>query len=377
MQTPPPIRRPVPPPAPLLAALAVALVGIGAHARPTAARPAAPAVATPADTGGALPTTGPSAPAAAGAHGHEHGHDHAHEHGHGGAALPRTVDALTPRARAQLDAARRATADVATPEAARAAGFRPMFGQVPLQGEHWVRVDRVLADGFDVARPSVLMFAPVAGRPTLVGVAYAFLHPSDAPPPVGFDGVGDAAWHAHDRLSPTPGRRLLMMHAWFVDTPDGPFARHDAWLPYRATGLTPPAAATLADPAAGERARRLGLALASATTPPLLFQWIERQGDDALRARAAERRAAIAALVPRLAAAERAGDRAGRARLADAAIAHADTLVAAYRAARPARPLVARLVDRTVDEFLGRGHGIEEELGALFSGAMGAGAPRP
>jgi hypothetical protein len=286
---------------------------------------------------------------------------------HAHAARP---DSLTPRARAQLAAARRATADLATPEAARAAGFRPMFGHVPLQGEHYVRVDRVLADSFDVERPSVLMFAPVAGRPTLVGVAYAFLHAKDAAPPAGFDGAGDV-WHAHERLAPAPGRHLLMMHVWFADAPEGPFARYNPWLPYLATGLTPPTAATLADSAAGERARRLGLALASATTPPLLFEWVARQGGDTLRARLAPHQAAIAALVPRLAAAERANDRAAHARLADEAIAHGDALVAAYRDAVPARPLVRRLVDRTVDEFLGRGHGIEEELGALFSGRRG------
>jgi hypothetical protein len=279
-------------------------------------------------------------------------------------------DSLSAKARAQLDAARRATAALSTPEAARAAGFRPMFGHVPLQGEHYVRVDRVLSGRFDVAEPSVLMFAPVDGTPTLVGVAYAFLHPTDAAPPTGFDGAGDA-WHAHDRLAPMPGKHLTMMHAWFVDAPEGPFARYNPWLPYLATGLARPSAATLADSVAGERARRLGLALASATTPPLLFEYVARQGGDALRARVAPHRDAIAALVPRLAAAERAGDAAARTRLADEAIRHGDALVAAYRDAVPARPLVARLVDRTVDEFLGRGHGIEEELGALFSGRAG------
>jgi hypothetical protein len=303
------------------------------------------------------------APAAADTGGHAHGGPHGHA-AHGGAAR----DTLTAAARAQLADARRAVADLATPEAARAAGFRPMFGHVPLQGEHYVRVDRVLADTFDVARPSVLMFAPVAGRPTLVGVAYAFLRPTGAPLPAGFDGTADA-WHAHDRLSPDPTRRLVMAHAWFVDAPEGPFARYNPWLPYLAAGLTPPAPATLADSAAGERARRLGFALASVKTPPMLFAWLERQGGDSLRARVAPRRDAIAALVPRLAAAERAGDAAAYARLAAEAVGHADALAAAYREAAPARPLVRRLVDRTVDEFLGRGHGIEEELGALFAGS--------
>jgi hypothetical protein len=296
----------------------------------------------------------------------------AHVHG----ARRGAPDSLTPAARAQLDAARRATASVATPEAARAAGFRPMFGHVPLQGEHYVRTDRVLADTFDVERPSVLMFAPVGGKPTLVGVAYAFLHPAGAKPPAGFAGANDV-WHAHPGLSPMPGRELVMMHAWFTDAPDGPFARYNPWLPYLAAGLTPPSAAVLADSARGTAALRLGLALASATTPPMLFQWIARQGGDALRGRVTAHQAAITALVPRLRAAERAGDAAERARLAAEAVRHGEALVAEYAAAAPERPIVRRLVDRTVDEFLGRGHGIEEEIGALFAGGMGARAAAP
>jgi hypothetical protein len=287
--------------------------------------------------------------------------------------------ALTATARAQLAEARRATTPVATPEAARLAGYRPMFGHVPLQGEHWVRVDRVFADTFDVARPSVLMFAPVAGTPTLVGVAYAFLRPVGAPPPRGFDGADDV-WHAHERLAPTPGRHLVMMHAWFADAPDGPFARYNPWLPYLAAGLAPPSARTLADSATGGQARRLGLALAIATAPPLVFEYAGREGGERTQAAVAPHRAALGALVPKLAAAERAGDAAARARLARAAIAHGDAIVAAYRDAVPARPLVQRLVDRTVDEFLGRGHGIEEELGALFGARAGpppADAARP
>ena len=277
-------------------------------------------------------------------------------------------DSLTAPARAQLAAARRAVASLATPEAAIAAGYRPMFGHVPLQGEHYVRVDLVMAGTFDVERPSALMFSPIAGKPALVGAAYALLHPEGEALPAGFDGAADA-WHVHEGLAQVAGKQLVMTHVWFVDAPGGPFARYNPTLPYLAAGLAPPTAALLADSAAGERARRLGLALASVVTPPLLFEWIERRGGAALRSRTAPHRAAIEALVPRLASAERAGDSAGRERLAAEATRHAESLVAAYRGAVPERPLVARLVDRTVDEFLGRGHGVEEELGALFGGA--------
>ena len=281
---------------------------------------------------------------------------------------------LTATARRQLEDARRSVASLGTPAAARAAGYRPVFGNVPLQGEHYVRTDLVFGGAFDVERPSVLMFAPVRGTPTLVGLAYAFLQPVDAPVPRGFDGLGDDVWHAHDGLVPVPGRRLMMMHVWLTETPEGPFARYNPWLPYRAAGLTPPSAATLADSAAAEPARRLGFALAVATQPPLLFDLMARRGDDTLRTEASTRRAAIQALVPRLASAEQAGDRAAFARLADQAVAEADAFASAYRRAAGAGSLGARLVDRTVDEFLGRGHGVEEELGALLSGRGMAGS---
>lgn len=286
-------------------------------------------------------------------------------HGHAVARAADSTPTLTAAARAQLAEARRATAPLATPEAARAAGYRPMFGNVPLQGEHYVRVDLVMADSFDLARPSVLIFAPVKGTPTLVGAAYAFLRPVDAPPPSGFDGAADA-WHTHERLSWVAGRRLVMMHAWFVAAPGGPFARYNPWLPYYSAGLTPPSPATLAEAASGERARKLGFALALATQPPLLFEMLEGQGGAKLRERTTPHRAALGALVPQLVSAERAGDRATYDRLAVDALGHADALVQLYRSAAPERPIVGRLVDRTVDEFMGRGHGVEEELEGLM-----------
>jgi hypothetical protein len=310
-----PTRRP---PAPARAAA----LALGTLAVTLAAAPAVPRAV------GAARAPAPRAPAAdtgGGAHAHR---------AHGAASR----DSLTPAARAQLEAVRRATAALATPEAARAAGFRPVFGQVPLQGEHYVRMDRVLAGTFEVERPSTLIFAPVAGRPALVGVAYAFLHPAGAAPPSGFDGAGEDVWHTHAALSPDPRRALVMMHAWFDPAPDGPWARYNPRLPYLAAGLTPPGAAVLADSAAGLAARRLGLALAIATTPPMLFQYLARQGDDALRARVAEHQAAVAALVPRLAAAERAGDAAARARLAAEAVRHGDALVAGLRRRRARSP---------------------------------------
>ena len=275
---------------------------------------------------------------------------------------------ITPAARAQLARAWEGTAGLRTPAAAVAAGYRPMFGQVPLQGEHYVRVDLVASDRFDVARPPVLMFAPVRGTPTLVGAAYAYLHPVGAPPPAGFDGDADV-WHGHPGLAQAPGREIVMTHAWFVGAPDGPFARYNPWLPYLAAGLAPPDRATLAHAAHGPSARRLGIALALAATPPMLFELVEARAGAAVRAQAAVARTAITRLAPRLASAERGGDRAAYSRLAAEAVDHGDALVRLHRDAAADRPAVRRLVDRTVDEFMGRGHGIEEELDALLRGA--------
>ena len=133
---------------------------------------------------------------------------------------------LTEKARAQLEAARKATQPLGTPEAAKAAGYFPVFGNVPLQGEHYVRFDLVSTGTFDPEQPSVLMFAPVSGTPTLVGAAYAYQHPAGAPVPEGFDGSADV-WHSHEELSRIAGKQLVMVHTWFVDAPGGPFARYN------------------------------------------------------------------------------------------------------------------------------------------------------
>jgi hypothetical protein len=103
-------------------------------------------------------------------------------------------------------------------------------------------------------------------------------------------------------------------------------------------------------------------------TPPLIFEWLERQGNDSTASRAAVHRDSIKALVPQLVEAQRAGNRTAYHQLADRAVRYGDSLVAVYRVSMPSRPLVARLVDMTVNEFMGRGHGIEEALGALFGG---------
>ena len=114
---------------------------------------------------------------------------------------------LTQHARDQIAEARKVASLLDTPDKARAAGYRPRFGDVPLQGEHWSNPQLVLAGKFDIEHPPILMFAPIGGAPKLIGVAYAYEVKEGEPTPDGFDGA--AMWHEHPALA-LPGHRLVM-----------------------------------------------------------------------------------------------------------------------------------------------------------------------
>jgi hypothetical protein len=271
----------------------------------------------------------------------------AHRHA---ATLP--DDGLTAKARAQIAEARRAVAPLGTPEAARAAGYSPMFGNVPLQGEHFVRMDLVRGDRFDPSHPSVLIFAPVDGRPALVGAAYAYLHPTRAAMPEGFDGAADH-WHTHDDLTDIPGKHLVMTHLWFVPAPDGPFARYNPSLPFLAAGLAP--VAVPADAAGKRRVREVALALALVTAPPRALERAERAAGPALAARLEPHRAAIRALVPAMKAAQRSNDRAAFDRLSADAAGRSRALVAVYRDTAGSG-WARRALDRELAEFFAEEH---------------------
>jgi len=112
----------------------------------------------------------------------------AQHHDHHDAAA--SADAgLSERAREQIEAVRNAVSGLATPEAATRSGFREGFAWLPTMGTHWVSPERT-RDGFDLLEPDQLMFSPVGGKPTLVGVAYAFRDAPGTPMPEGFDGSG-------------------------------------------------------------------------------------------------------------------------------------------------------------------------------------------
>jgi hypothetical protein len=261
---------------------------------------------------------------------------------------------LTPKARAQIDTVRRAVARYASPQAAEDAGYQPVFGLVPLQGVHYVQPDLVRDGKFELARPPVLMYAPVGGEPKLVGVAYAYEHPRAQPAPEGFDGPSDD-WHAHDELSPDPNEHIVMVHVWLTDAPGGPFARYNTWLPYMAASLERPSAAELTAPGPrGERARRFAFALAIATHPPQLFDLLETRGGPELTRVAYPHRRALMGMVDSLESAERRRDRAAYNRLMTRTLAHSDSLMAAYRGSVRS-PRAREFIDMALDEMMGLG----------------------
>jgi hypothetical protein len=262
---------------------------------------------------------------------------------------------LSAKAQAQIDSVRRAVSRYADPQTAEDAGYQPVFGLVPLQGVHYVRPDLVRDSTFNLTKPPVLMYAPVAGKPKLVGVAYAYEHPRSRPVPEGFDGPNDD-WHTHDELSRDPSEHIVMVHLWLTDAPDGPFARYNPYLPYMAASLKRPSANQLtAMTARGERARRFAFALAIATHPPQLFDVLETRGGPELTKVAYPHRRALVMLVDSLRVADEQGDKAAYDRIVTKAIAHTDALMAAYRGTVRS-PQAREFIDKVLDELMGVGH---------------------
>lgn len=278
---------------------------------------------------------------------------------------------LTPKASAQIDSVRRAVARFADPERAEDAGYQPIFGLIPLQGVHYVRPDLVENGKFELTKPPVLMYAPVNGVPALVGVAYAYQHPRDQPLPVGFDGTNDD-WHAHDELSREEGKHIVMVHLWLTETPGGPFARYNPWLPYMAASLNRPAASelTVATPR-GDRARRFAFALAIATHPPQLFDLLETRGGPELTRVAYPHRWALMTAVDTLRIAERHGDRAAYERLVSKILMRSDSLMAAYRGTVRS-PRAREFINKALDELMGVGHEGHHAMPGTSPGRAGA-----
>lgn len=154
--------------------------------------------------------------------------------------------------------AREGTRRYQSQETAIADGYRRVGVDFPAMGEHWVNLQRVMADSFAAHEPPVLVYVRVNGRPTLAGVAYtALLEPGEHPPTFA---PARAFWHEHNgtvaeesfpighhagsaRGSPDgSGLRLAILHAWvWTHNPDGVFATDNWTLPFVRVGMAPSA----------------------------------------------------------------------------------------------------------------------------------------
>lgn len=256
---------------------------------------------------------------------------------------------LTQHAKDQLAEVKRVAADLDTPEKARAAGYRPRFGNVPLQGEHWSNPQLILAGTFDIEHPPTLMFAPIGGTQTLIGVAYAYeLKEGDAIPD-GFDGA--AMWHEHPALA-LPGRRLVMTHVWFVPSPNGVFAHDNPTLAFLERGIAFPPDGWLD----ATTLRRLALTLQLAQRQPVgASRVILGPRNDSLVAVLNVQRDAVDSMVPDLEAARRAGDKSQYQAMAVKIGNRADLLIATIKEV-PADAIARAFLARLMDEALSDSH---------------------
>jgi hypothetical protein len=213
---------------------------------------------------------------------------------------------VTAKTKRQIDSVVKAILPLGAPGAAAAAGFQPAFGWIPTMGEHWVARGLMLnGRQTNRATPSQLMFSKVAGRDSLVGAAYGYITAvGDTVRPELFDGA--PAWHEHRDLA-GDGMTLVMLHVWFVPSPDGPFAGTNPNLPFWAVGLGAPDSARMhRDAAFDSRVRRAGLALAEVADSTSILSNLERRPEVGLALRA--RRDSVRALIPQFLAAEKAKD---------------------------------------------------------------------
>jgi hypothetical protein len=247
----------------------------------------------------------------------------------GMASMQHTAGPASAAALRQIDSVARAIEPLGTPAAARAAGYRPVFGWIPTMGVHWVDPMRMTKTAeSERAAPGQLLFSRIAGRDSLVGAAYGyFTSANDSTPPQLF---ADApAWHEHADLAPA-GQTLVMLHVWFVPSPDGPFAGTNPNLPFWAAGLDAPDSARMHDVAFAQRVRRASLALAEVADTTAILPMLK--GREEVRAVLVPRRDSIRALIPELRAAQQAGDAARWDRAADRAAAHWDAIAETYLA---------------------------------------------
>ena len=198
-------------------------------------------------------------------------HDSAHSghHGHLGQAVSCTDLASPPWAglpsydRSKIKDLEDSLASLSTPTAAREAGFLPALGEIPGMGQHYVSLELSMNNDVDVDKPNNLLFANIDGEDQLVGVAYLFMDKVNTTKEIPFES-GLAAWHDHPQFA-GPGQTLHMLHVWFIESSNGPFAGLNFWLPFKTAGMAVPNPCWMADEEVADKIRRVSVAFAQFT----------------------------------------------------------------------------------------------------------------
>lgn len=132
-------------------------------------------------------------------------------------------------------------------------GYIRVGADFPAMGEHWLNRSALLAGKLNPDKPTLLIYADIAGAPKLLGVGFVLVTRGDSLP---VDAPGwPNAWHEHSGLlsdesgagtnprqaaGPTD-THVWVLHAWTaLENPDGAFASDNWALPYARAGLGVP-----------------------------------------------------------------------------------------------------------------------------------------
>ena len=172
--------------------------------------------------------------------------------------LPITLDSVIARAGT-------ATVKYANRWSAVSDGYIRVGADFPSMGEHWLNRSALLSRTVNPEKPTLLIYANIAGAPKLLGVGFVLVTRGDSTP-VEAPGWPDE-WHEHSGLlsdesgavmqarQKTSDTHVWVLHAWTaLQNPDGPFAADNWALPYARAGLAAPR------PVNADAARALALA---------------------------------------------------------------------------------------------------------------------
>lgn len=147
--------------------------------------------------------------------------------------------------------AARGTERFADRRVALAEGYRRVGADFPGMGEHWVNIAMLLQNRIDPARPTLLTYATISGRPTLLGVGFVVVTHADSAPE---EAPGwPTEWHEHSglladesgaALSPSHGdspTHVWIMHVWTrLENPAGKLTADNWSLPFLRAGVASP-----------------------------------------------------------------------------------------------------------------------------------------